>query len=120
MNFDTSLISQILGWALGAGGVGVAILERRKNNAITKGVEADADGKDIQNGKELISMYQNAMDDMTARAEKKLEEIIAMYDRKIKVLEDEIRLHKRLATALRKENADLRKQLKDAKSNRTI
>ena len=45
--------------------------------------------------------------------EKKFKDIVEMYDRKMKVLEDEIKLHKRMNTALKRENADLKRQLKN-------
>jgi predicted RNase H-like nuclease (RuvC/YqgF family) len=119
MEFLTTNFLTIFTTLFGGGSLAVLIFERKKNKAIAKGAEADADSKDIQNGKELVSMYKDAMDDMTDRAEKKFQEIIEMYDRKIKVLQDEIRLHKRYVNALKQENTELRKKIKDAESNST-
>lgn len=108
------ILQQIIPYLFGAGGVLAFIFERRKNTAVTKGVEADVDSKDIQNGKDVVSMYKEALNDLNNRYEKKFNDIVLMYDRKMKVLEDEIKLHKRMNTALKRENADLKRQLKDA------
>ncbi|WP_233860989.1 hypothetical protein [Tenacibaculum piscium] len=116
MQFLIDNIGQILGYTLGAGGVGMAILERRKNNAITKSVEADAESKEIGNGQQVVSLYKDALDDLSERYEKKYQEITSLYERKIKVLEDEIRVHKRMLTTLKKENSELRKHIKNLES----
>lgn len=117
MNLITDNLPTILGYIFGSGFLGAYIFERRKNNAVTKGVEADVDSKDIQNGKDVVSMYKEALIDSNKIYEKKFNDIVQMYDRKTKVLEDEIKLHKRMNTALKRENADLKRQLKDAESN---
>ena len=117
MNFITENIGLIISTLFGAGGIIGYIFERSKNKAITKGVEADVDSKDIQNGKDVVSMYKEAMDDLNHRYEKKFNDIVDMYDRKMKVLEDEIKLHKRMNTSLKRENADLKRQLRDANNS---
>ncbi|MDB0601068.1 hypothetical protein PL373_07900 [Tenacibaculum maritimum] len=45
MQFDVTTFGQFIPYLFGTGGVAVAIFERRKNKAITKGVEADAESK---------------------------------------------------------------------------
>lgn len=117
MQFDFSLITQIIPYLFGAGGLGMAIVERRKHTAITKGVEADAETKEINNSGKVVDLYKQALDDLAVRYEKKFEEISGLYERKIKVLEDEIKLHKRMVLSLKKENASLRRQLKEATSD---
>ncbi|MCI2229591.1 hypothetical protein MC378_10465 [Polaribacter sp. MSW13] len=114
MDFITDNLVLIFTTIFGGGTLTAYIFERKKNQALTKGVEADVDSKDIQNGKDVVSMYKEAMDDLNHRYEKKFNDIVEMYDRKMKVLEDEIKLHKRMNTALKKENADLKRQLRDA------
>jgi hypothetical protein len=117
MNFITENIALIISTIFGGGGLAAYFFERKKNNAVTKGVEADATTKEIDNGGKVIDLYKQALDDLENRYEKKYQEINSLYERKIKVLEDEIRLHKRMNTALKKENADLKRQLKDAGNN---
>lgn len=117
MDFITNNLALIITTIFGGGSLTAYIFERKKNIAVTKGVEADVDSKDIQNGKDVVSMYKEAMDDLNHRYEKKFNDIVEMYDRKMKVLEDEIKLHKRMNTALKKENADLKRQLKDASNS---
>ena len=113
MSYIRENIPLILSYLFGAGGIFAFIFERKKNKAVTKGVEADVHSKDIQNGKDVVFMYKEAMDDLNSRYEKKFKDIVEMYDRKMKVLEDEIKLHKRMNTALKRENADLKRQLKN-------
>lgn len=117
MNFIQENIGQILSYLFGAGGALAFIFERRKNKAVTKGVEADAEAKEIHNGGKVIDLYKQALDDLENRYEKKYQEITALYERKMKVLEDEIKLHKRVVTMLKKENTELIRQLKDANNS---
>lgn len=90
------------------------IFERKKNKAVTKGVEAEVEMKEINNSEKVVDLYKQALDDLENRYEKKYLEISALYERKIKVLESEIKLHKRIITDLKRENSDLRRKLKDA------
>ena len=117
MNFIQENIGQILGYLFGAGGVFAFIFERRKNKAETKGVEADAETKEINNSGKVVDLYKQALDDLEGRYEKKYQEITALYERKIKVLESEIKLHKRIITDLKRENLELRNKLKDANNS---
>lgn len=117
MNILTDNLALILTSLFGAGGFFAFLFERKKNKAITKGVEADADAKEINNGSKVIDLYKQALDDLENRYEKKYQEITALYERKMKVLEDEIKLHKRVVTMLKKENSELRRQLKNANNS---
>lgn len=101
----------------GGGGILAYLFERKKNRAVTKGVEADASLKEINNSSKIVDLYKDALDDLENRYERKYKELSALYDRKVKLLEDEIRLHKRQNTAIKRENTDLRKKLRDVESN---
>lgn len=116
MEFLKNHISEIIGYLFGAGGLLAFIFERRKKQAETQSLEADAESKEINNGQQVVSLYKSALDDLSSRYEKKYIEITDLYERKIKVLEDEIRVHKRMLTALKKENAELRKHIKNLES----
>ncbi|ALU74273.1 hypothetical protein [Tenacibaculum finnmarkense] len=142
VSFIQENIGEILSYTLGAGGVGMAILERRKNNAITKGVEADVESKEIDNGSKVIDMYKSALDDLPIRYEKKYQETSQLWERKFQMmteemsqlessykrknnlLEDEIKLKNKFILSLKRElrekdteNKLLKKQLKDANNS---
>jgi len=130
-------LALIISTLFGAGGIFAYIFERRKNQAITKGVEADVETKEIDNSAKVIELYKNSLDDLEKRYENKYveittffekrvdmlkEEIVhieSLYARKNKLLEDEIKLKNRFITGLKKEVADLRRQLKNAENNST-
>ncbi len=88
------------------------IFERRKRNALAESVETDNEGKNIENQAKSVELYQKMLDDLGDRYEKRFLEVEDLYQRKVKVLEDEIKLHKRVISNLKRENAELRKQLK--------
>lgn len=109
-------IITIISTLFGGGGVIAYLFERRKNKAVTKGVEADANSKEIDNSSKVVDLYKTALNDLENRYEKKYKEITELYERKIKVLQDEIRLHKRYSTSLKRENTELRKRIKDGEN----
>ncbi|MCT4698088.1 hypothetical protein [Tenacibaculum haliotis] len=142
LQFIQENLSQILGYTLGTGGVVMAIIERRKNTAITKGVEADVESKEIDNGSKVIDMYKKALDDLPNRYEKKYQETSELWERKFqmmtqemtqlegayqrknKLLEDEIKLKNKFISSLKRElrekdneNRLLKQQLKDANNS---
>lgn len=142
IQFIQDNIGQIFGYTLGAGGVGMAIFERRKNKAITKGVEADVESKEIDNGSKVIEMYKAALDDLPNRYEKKYQETAELWERKFQMmsqemtqlegayirknnlLEDEINLKNKFISSLKrelrekeKENTELKQQLIDANNS---
>lgn len=114
MSFIQENIGQILGYLFGAGGISAFIFERKKNKAETKIVEADATEKEIGNSSKVVDLYKQALDDLENRYEKKYQEVTALYERKIKVLEDEIKILNRRIIELKKENTELRTRLKNA------
>lgn len=107
----TTIIIAIITTIFGTGGVLGYYFERRKRMA-------EAESKEINNGQQVVNLYKNALDDLAIRYEKKFEEISSLYERKIKVLEDEIKVHKRYVSTLKKETADLRRQIKILENGR--
>jgi predicted RNase H-like nuclease (RuvC/YqgF family) len=135
MNFITDNIVLIVSTIFGGGSLTAYIFERSKNKAITKGVEADVDSKEIANSTKIINQYKDALEDLPARYELKylemeklwekkvgmlLEEIRQLessYERKTKLLEDEIKLKNKFISSLKREirERDLEiKRLKEA------
>lgn len=88
------------------------LFERKKRNALTNSIESDNEGKNIENQSKSVELYQGILDDLGDRYEKRFLEVEDLYQRKVQVLEDEIKLHKRMINNLKRENAELRKQLK--------
>tara|TARA_B110000967_G_C18488010_1_gene365402 strand:+ start:92 stop:508 length:417 start_codon:yes stop_codon:yes gene_type:complete len=121
MNFITDNIALILTTIFGGGSLTAYIFERTKNRAITKGVEADVDSKEIANSSNIINQYKDALEDLPTRYELKylemeklwekkvgmlLEEIEQLensYQRKTKLLEDEIKLKNKFISGLKRE-----------------
>ena len=60
MNFLTDNIALILTTLFGGGSLTAYIFERSKNHAITKGVEADVDSKEIENSTKIINQYKDS------------------------------------------------------------
>lgn len=104
MELTIANISILVVTLFGSGSFIAFIFEKRKNKAVAAGLETDNEAK-------IIKIYVAALDDLGVRYEKKFTEIVEMYERKVKVLEDEIKLHKRINNNLKRENLDLRRQL---------
>jgi len=102
----------ILG-ALGTALVGF-LFGKGRLKAEVAGMDADNEGKEIENADKLVKLYKEAIDDLGNRYEVKFKEVTAMYDSKVKLLEDEINLHKRIIAQLKEENTMLRKKIKDS------
>lgn len=109
MEFITSNFAIILSTVFGGTSLLGWIFEKRKN-------QAQADTVEIGNSEKIVDQYRKALDDLEQRYEKKYQELAEACDRKVKILEDEIRVHKRRYNLLRQENTELRKKLKDAQS----
>jgi len=107
-NIHTILVS-----IAGGGGFLGWFFERRKKKLENESTEADVESKEIDNGEKIIDMYKKALDDLTERHEKKFTEISALYEKKIESLKEEITIQNRIIKNLRKENADLRKCIKE-------
>lgn len=141
IQFLTDNFSTILLALFGSGSFTMFFFERRKNKAIAKGAEAEAESKEIDNGNKVIDLYKKALDDLPNRYEFKYNEMAKLWEkkatmlkdeiaqlensfkRKIKLLEDEIKLKNSFIRSLKKELKDrdaeiikLTKQVADAKN----
>lgn len=105
------------GTFLGAILTGLAgfLFGRRKLKAETETIEAENTGKEIDNADKLVKLYKDAIDDLGTRYEVKFKEVTALYENKVKLLNDEIGLLKRNITQLKSEVSTLRKKLKENK-----
>lgn len=102
--FVGAILAGLAGFAFG----------RKKLNAEVAGMDADNEGKEIENADKLVKLYKDALDDLGNRYELKFKEFSDLSERKVKLLEDEINLHKRINAQLKEENTMLRKKLKDS------
>ena len=73
--------------------------------------KAEVQSLEVSNTEKLLAQYRSALDDLTTRNEKKFLELEAAYKRKIKVLEEEILVHKRLIQAFKEEIKLLKKTI---------
>ncbi len=110
MEFVSQHLVTILSTIFGGTGLLGWFFEKRKNQAQTDTVE-------INNSDKVIDQYRKALDDLEARYEKKYLELAEACDRKVNIMEDEIKAHKRRFNLLKQENTDLRKKLKNAENN---
>lgn len=89
------------------------IFGKRKLRAETETIEVNNDTIEISNADKIVGMYQKTLDDLQVRYEGKFKEITALYEEKIKLMQDEIGILKRTIKQLKEENAILRQRLKD-------
>ncbi|CAL2108174.1 conserved hypothetical protein [Tenacibaculum sp. 190524A02b] len=123
MELNTPNLIGILASLLSGGSLSAYIFERRKNKALAKSAEADADGKKIQNRIQETELYQKLIDDLALRYKKKYQEIETMYERKCRVLEEEIvqlessyqRKIELLESEIRLKNATIKELIKENK-----
>ncbi|AZA84797.1 cell wall anchor protein [Chryseobacterium lactis] len=101
--FLSLVVSGSAGWFFG----------RRKLNAEVEGMDADNEGKKLENDEKLVNLYKEALDDLGNRYESKFKEFSEISERKIKLLEEEINIQKRINEQLRAENAVLKAKLKE-------
>ena len=93
------------------------MFSRHLKKAETRGKEEEANALLISNQIKISDYYKNMLDDLGSRYEKKFKEIVSMYDTKVSMLEDEIKLLKRNITYLTQENKELKKQLNERYSD---
>ncbi|WP_161531316.1 hypothetical protein [Riemerella anatipestifer] len=93
------------------------ILERRKRNEETRGIAVANESIEIENERKKVDLYQDMLNDLQARYEAKYKEFEEMHNRKVQLLEDEIKLHKRVIANLKAENTELRNKLKQYANN---
>jgi hypothetical protein len=110
------ILFEHFGTFIGAVLTGVAgfLFGKKKMQAEVDGLSADNEGKEIENADKLVKLYKDAIDDLGSRYEVKFKEVTGMYENKIKLLEDEINLHKRIIAQLKEENTMLRTKIKDS------
>ncbi|AZI53916.1 hypothetical protein EIB75_10560 [Epilithonimonas vandammei] len=115
-SFFTEHIAPHIGMFFSAILTGVAgfMFGRKKMDAEVTGLNAENEGKEIENADKLVKLYKDAIDDLGSRYEVKFREVTSMYESKVKLLEDEINLHKRINAQLKEENTMLRKKIKDS------
>lgn len=90
------------------------IFGRKKQNAEVETIEMNNDAMEIANADKIVGMYQKTLDDLQSRYESKFKEITALYEEKIKLMQDEIAILKRSIKQLKEENARLRARLKES------
>nr|WP_315032469.1 hypothetical protein [uncultured Chryseobacterium sp.] len=100
--FLSLVVSGSAGWFFG----------RRKLNAEVEGMDADNEGKKLENDEKLVNLYKEALDDLGNRYEAKFKEFSEISERKIKLLEEEINIQKHINEQLRAENIVLKTKLK--------
>lgn len=117
--FISEHIAPHIGTFIGAILTGIAgfLFGKKKLQAEIDGMSADNEGKDIENTEKLVKIYKETIDDLGSRYESKFKEVTEIYESKIKLLNDEINLHKRIIVQLKEENIMLRKKLKDAENS---
>lgn len=110
-------------WVAVYGGVGTFIggfagwfFRRRFENATAKGKEAEARSQEIDNEIKLAEYYKNIADDLEPRYAQKFNEISELYESKIQILYDEIKLLNRKVKMLTQENNQLRRRVKELES----
>ena len=86
---------------------------RRKNVGKKFIVRYDPEHMDVY--VQLYEVLADGIDDLGGRYETKFKEITELYENKVKLLQDEINLHKRIIAQLKEENTMLRNKLKDNK-----
>ncbi|MGC4130417.1 MAG: hypothetical protein QM564_12885 [Bergeyella sp.] len=94
-------------------GIAGFLFGKRKLRAEVAGMNADNEGKEIENAEKLVNLYKDTLDDLGNRYEVKYREVTALFENKIKLLEDEIKMHKQIINRLKSENTALRKKLKE-------
>lgn len=115
INFFTEQIAPHISTFISAILVGFAgfVFGKQKLKAEVAGLDADNEGKKIENEDKLVKLYKDAIDDLGSRYEVRFKEVTSMYESKVKLLEDEINLHKRIVAQLKEENSMLRSKIKD-------
>ncbi|RNA63512.1 hypothetical protein D1631_17100 [Chryseobacterium nematophagum] len=110
------ILFENFGAFLGAILTGIAgfLFGKKKLQAEIAGMSADNEAKEIENADKLVKLYKEALDDLGNRYEIKFKELSSIYDSKIKLLEDEINLHKRIIAQLKEDNIVLKQKIKNS------
>lgn len=99
------LTEPIVGF-LGALLTGLAgfLFGKRKLLAEVAGMNADNEGKEIENADKLVNLYKEALDDLGSRYETKFKEFSDLSDKKVLMLQQQIDFQKRINEQLKAEN----------------
>ena len=100
------LIFEHLGAFMGAILTGLAgfLFGKRKLRAEVEGMNADNEGKEIENADKLVKLYKETLDDLGSRYEMKFQEFSDLSDKKVLMLQQQIDFQKRINDELRAEN----------------
>ena len=101
--FTTTMLAGFSGW----------FFTKRKYAAEALSIEVDVKTKEIDNDIKVSDYYKGLLDDLGGRYESKFTDIVAVYEKKTSILQDEITLLKRKNIILTQENAALRKRIKE-------
>lgn len=77
---------------------------KRKLRAEVAGMNADNEGKEIENADNLVKLYKEALDDLGSRYEVKFKEFSDLSDKKVLMLQQQIDFQKRINEQLKAEN----------------
>lgn len=94
-------------------GIGGFLFGKRKLQAEVAGLDADNEGKKLENDATLVKLYKEALDDLGSRYEAKFKEFSDLSERRVKLLEEEVHIQKRINDQLKAENTMLKTKLKD-------
>ncbi|MBB4807472.1 putative membrane protein [Chryseobacterium defluvii] len=100
------LLTEPLVTFLGAVLTGIAgfLFGKRKLRAEVAGMNADNEGKEIENADKLVKLYKEVLDDLGGRYEAKFKEFSDLSDKKVLMLQEQIDFQKRINEQLKAEN----------------
>lgn len=85
-------------------GVAGFIFGKRKLRAEVAGMNADNEGKEIENTDKLVKLYKEALDDLDSRYETKFKEFSDFSDKKVLMLQQQIDFQESINEQLKAEN----------------
>lgn len=77
---------------------------KRKLRAEVAGMNADNEGKEIENAEKLVKLYKETLDDLGSRYEARFKEFSDLSNKKVVLLEEQIDFQKRINEQLKAEN----------------
>lgn len=85
-------------------GVAGFIFGKRKLRAEVAGMNADNEGKEIENADKLVQLYKETLDDLGNRYEAKFKDFSDLSDKKVLMLQQQIDFQKSINEQLKAEN----------------
>jgi outer membrane protein TolC len=100
------LLMEHFGAFIGAVLTGLAgfLFGKRKLQAEVAGINADNEGKEIENADKLVRLYKETLDDLGNRYEAKFKEFSEVSDKKVVMFQEQIDFQKRINEQLKAEN----------------